>query len=161
MTADGITSWAMPAGAAREFVDSIILELARRFQAPGSEPQLTVFVAPECSRPPREVLSEVPSPDLVLVSREIDWSEKFTETLFVCFERNQTLLDLVEVIRKLSGGSEQYQIDPHLSLIYKKLPAKTKRALAEEIQMPFSDVRFKGICAMHCKSPTKPVYDVP
>ena len=119
-----------------------------------------MFVAPECSRPPREVLSEVPSPDLVLVSREIDWSKKFTETLFVCFERNQTLLDLVEVIRKLSGGSEQYQIDPHLSLIYKKLPAKTKRALAEEIQLPFSEVRFKGIRAMYCKSSTKTAEDV-
>ena len=160
MSSYAIAYWSMPAGAAREFFDSIIRELARRFHAPVFEPHLTVFVAPECSRPPREVLSEVPSPDLVLVSREIDWSKKFTETLFVCFERNQALLDLVEVIRKLSGGSEQYQIDPHLSLIYKKLPAKTKRALAEEIQLPFSEVRFKGICAMHCKSPTKTVDDV-
>ena len=130
-----IAYWSMPAGAARKFFERIIRELAMRFDAPAFDPHLTLFVAPEGSRAPREVLGEVMSPDFVLVAREIGWSEKFTETLFVRFERNQRLLHLVEAIRK-SSGSEQYQIDPHLSLIYKKLPAKTKRALAEEIQLP-------------------------
>ena len=160
MDSYAIAYWSMPAGAARKFFERTIRELGMRFAAPLFEPHLTLFVAPEGSRAPREVLGEVPSPDLVLAAREIGWSEKFTETLFVRFERNQTLLDLIELIRKSSGGSERYQIDPHLSLIYKRLPAKTKRALAEEIQMPFSEVRFKGICAMHCKSPTKTVDDV-
>jgi len=160
MSSYAIAYWSMPADAAREFFDGIIRELAIRFDAPLFEPHLTLFVAPEGSRAPREVLGEVPSPDLVLAAREIGWSEKFTETLFVRFERNQTLLDLIELIRKSSGGSERYQIDPHLSLIYKRLPAKTKRALAEEIQLPFSEVCFKGIRAMHCKSPTKTAEDV-
>jgi len=155
-----IAYWSMPAGAARKFFERTIRELAMRFDAPAFEPHLTLFVAPEASRAPREVISEIPSPDLVLVAREIGWSEKFTETLFVRFERNQRLLRLVEAIRKSSGGSEQYQIDPHLSLIYKKLPAKTKRALAEEIQLPFSEVHFEKIRAMRCKSPTKTADEV-
>src|SRR5437868_6811182 len=160
MSSYAIAYWSMPASAAREFFDTIIRQLARRFDGPLFEPHLTLFVAPEGCRAPREVLGEIPSPDLVLAARQIDWSEKFTETLFVRFERNQTLLDLVEVIRKLSGASEQYQIDPHLSLIYKKLPAETKRALAEEIHLPFLEVRFKSIRAMYCKSPTKTAEDV-
>jgi|SRR5438067_1506395 len=155
-----IAYWSMPAGAARKFFDRTIRELARRFDAPPFEPHLTLFVAPEASRGAGEVLSEIPSPDLVLPACEIGWSEKFTETLFVRFERNQKLLDLVEVIRKSSGGSEQYQIDPHLSLIYKKLPPKTKRALAEKIQLPFSEVRFKHLRAIRCKSPTRTADDV-
>jgi 2'-5' RNA ligase len=155
-----IAYWSMPAGAAHKFFERTIRELAMRFDAPPFEPHLTLFVAPEGSRAPWELLGEVPSPDFVLVAREIGWSERFTETLFVRFERNQRLLRLVEAIRKSSGGSEQYQIDPHLSLIYKKLPAKTKRALAEEIQLPFSEVRFEKIRAMRCKSPTKTADEV-
>ena len=155
MSSYAIAYWSMPADAAREFFDGIIRELAIRFDAPLFEPHLTLFVAPEGSRAPREVLGEVPSPDLVLAAREIGWSEKFTETLFIRFERNQRLLDLVEALRKSHGGSEQYQIDPHLSLIYKKLPAKTKCALAKEIRLPFLKVRFEKIRAMRCKSPTK------
>jgi len=154
-----IAYWSMPAGAARKFFERIIRELAMRFDAPAFDPHLTLFVAPEGSRAPREVLDEIMSPNFVLVAREIGWSETFTETLFVRFERNQRLLHLVEAIRK-SSGSEQYQIDPHLSLIYKKLPAKTKRALAEEIQLPFSEVRFEKIRAMRCKSPTKTAAEV-
>ena len=160
MSSYAIAYWSMPADAAREFFDGIIRELAIRFGAPPFEPHLTLFIAPEASRAPREVLGEIPSPDLVLTAREIGWGEKFTETLFVRFERNQRLLDLVEAIRKSSGGSEQYHIDPHLSLIYKKLPAKTKHALAEETQLPFAEVPFKGIRAIRCKSPTKTADDV-
>jgi len=160
MSSYAIAYWSMPAGAASEFFEKTIHELASRFDAPPFEPHLTLFVAPEGSQAPRDVLGEVASSDLVLVAHEIDWSEKFTETLFVRFERNQALLDLVEALRKSSGGFGQYQIDPHLSLIYKKLPAKTKRALAGEIQLSFSEVRFKGIRAMRCKSPTETAEDV-
>jgi len=160
MDSYAIAYWSMPAGAARKFFERTIRELAMRFGAPLFEPHLTLFVAPEGSRPPGEVLREIPSPDLVLVAREIGWSEKFTETLFIRFERNQRLLDLVEALRKSHDGSEQYQIDPHLSLIYKKLPAKTKCALAKEIQLPFLKVRFEKIRAMRCKSPTITADDV-
>jgi len=150
----------MPAGAAREFFDRIISELAMRFDAPVFEPHLTLFVTPEGSHAPRKVLCEVPSPDLRLVVREIDSSENFTKTLFVRFDPNQMLLDLVEAIRKSSGGSKEYEIDPHLSLVYKTLPAKTKSALTEQLQLPFSEVPFEGIRAMRCKSPTKTADDV-
>ena len=160
MSSYAFAYWSMPAGEAREFFDGLIRELAMRFDAPPFQPHLTLFVAPEGSRAPRKVLREVPSPDLVLVAGEIDWSEKFTETLFVRFDRDQILLDLIEAIRKSSGGSGRYEIALHLSLIYKKLPAKTKRALVEEIQLPFSEVGFQEIRAVRCKNPTKTADDV-
>jgi hypothetical protein len=150
MSSYAIAYWLMPAGAAREFFDGIISELAMRFDAPVFEPHLTLFVAPEGSRAPRKVLREVPSPDLLLVVREIGWSENFTKTLFVRFDPNQMLLDLVEAIRK-SSGSEECEIDPHLSLVYKRLPPKTKCVLAKQVQLPFAEVRFQGIRAVRCK----------
>jgi hypothetical protein len=160
MSSYAIAYWSMPTGGAGEFFERTIRELAMRFRAPTFEPHLTVFVAPEAPCGPQDVLREIGSPDLVLVACEIDWSEKFTETLFVRFNRNQMLLDLAKRIQKSSGGSAHYKIDPHLSLLYKKLPAKTKRALAEELQLPFSEVRFEGIQAVRCKSPTKSANDV-
>ena len=69
MSSYAIAYWSMPASAAREFFDTIIRQLARRFDGPLFEPHLTLFVAPEGCRAPREVLGEIPSPDLMLAAR--------------------------------------------------------------------------------------------
>jgi hypothetical protein len=50
--------------------------------------------------------------------------------------------------------------DPHLSLIYKKMPTSAKKELVSTIQLPFSTVLFDSIKAMHCASPTKARSDV-
>ena len=45
--------------------------------------------------------------------------------------------------------------DPHLSLIYKKLPAAVKRELVTTIRLPFRSVTFNLIKAVECVSPTE------
>jgi hypothetical protein len=50
--------------------------------------------------------------------------------------------------------------DPHISLLYKKLPARTKRELAATLKLPFRDILFDSIKAVRCTSPTRNVADV-
>ena len=152
--------WLLPAEPCREFFHHLIKKLALRFDAPEFQPHITLFLTPENARPPQEVLANIPLPKVTLVTHGLGWSAKFTKTLFVKFEKNRELMDLVESIRRLSGVDTPAEIDPHLSLLYQSLPHETQQTLAETTSVPFDRVRFDSISAMRCISPTETKEDV-
>ena len=67
---------------------------------------------------------------------------------------------LADTIWRLSGASQRYVVHPHVSFLYKKLPAETLRELARAIRLPFRQVQFQSISAMRCPSPTENTDDV-
>jgi 2'-5' RNA ligase len=157
---DVIAYWLIPAEPAHEFFQRTIRELAERFGAVEFEPHVTVFLGQVNGRPPKEVLSSLGSRRISLSACRIEQSNKFTKTLFVQFEKTDSLQSLADRIQELSGAEKPYLVNPHLSLLYHNIAAKTRRALAETIQLPFQDVPFERVCAMLCKSPTKTADDV-
>jgi hypothetical protein len=160
MTAKAIAYWLLPEAAAREVFSREIRELARQFGAPLFEPHATIFTAPEDSRAPLEVLREVRQVKLELTIHSIRFGEEFTKTLFVQFEANSNLQQLGDAIWQASGAGNRYLIDPHLSLLYTKLPSKTKQRLADNIRLPFRKVGFTSICVMRCARPTTRAIEV-
>src|SRR6476660_1083578 len=155
-----IAYWLLPEAAAREVFLREIRRLARQFGAPLFEPHVTIFIAPENSHAPLEVLREVRTVDIELAIHRIRFSEQFTKTVFVQFERNSALQRLGDAIWKAKGARNRYLIDPHLSLLYAKLPSKTKQRLADNIRLPFGKVGFTSICVMRCTSPTTRAVEV-
>jgi hypothetical protein len=158
--AHAIAYWLLPKRAEREVFSREIMELAERFDAPLFEPHVTIFIAPENSRAPLEVLREVGPVDIEVPIHSIRSSEQFTKTLFVQFERNSPLQKLGDAIWKAEGAGNRYLIDPHLSLLYTKLPSKTKQRLADNIRLPFRKVGFTSICVMRCAHPTTRAIEV-
>jgi len=98
-----IAYWLLPEAAAREVFLREIRRLARQFGAPLFEPHVTIFIAPENSRAPLEVLHEVGPVDIELTIHSIRVSEQFTKTLFVQFERNDALQQFGDAIWKASS----------------------------------------------------------
>jgi 2'-5' RNA ligase len=158
--AQAIAYWLQPEAAGREVFSREIRELAEQFGAPLFEPHVTIFVAPENSHAPLEVLREVGQVNLELTIHSNRFGQQFTKTLFVQFERNSALQELGDAIWKASATRSRYLIDPHLSLLYAKLPPETKQRLADEIRFPFREVRFTSICAMRCARPTTRAIEV-
>ena len=156
-----IAYWLQPEAAAGEVFSREITRLARQFGAPLFKPHLTIFIAPQNSRAPLEVLNEVGAVDIELAIHSIRFSEQFTKTLFVQFERNSALQQLGDAIWKASGlRGHRYLIEPHLSLLYAKMPSKTKQRLADNIRLPFHEVDFTSICVMRCARPTTRAIEV-
>jgi hypothetical protein len=155
-----IAYWLLPAEPARSFLADIIGELAARFAAPIFTPHLTLFIASENSCFPAKVLKKLGSVAINLPIFNVSFSERFTKTLFVRFEKTHSLQRLSSTITELSGDPRRDLTDPHLSLLYKHLPDETKRELANSIQFPFHQVTFDSICAMRCASPTRSPADV-
>jgi 2'-5' RNA ligase len=155
-----IAYWLLPEMAKREVFAREIEKLAEQFAAPPFQPHLTVFIAPANSRPPFKVLREIGKVNLELTIHSIRFSQQFTKTLFVQFETNNSLQQLGDAIWKASGVRDRYLIQPHLSLLYAKLPPETKQSLADKIRLPFHKVCFTSICAMRCARPTATAIEV-
>jgi hypothetical protein len=160
MTKNAIAYWLLPEKGAREVFAKKIRELARRFETPVFAPHVSVYVAPENSRHPAEILHELGAVMLELTIHSIRFSEQFTKTLFVQFEPSVPLQKLGDRIWKASRAPEHYVIDPHMSLLYARLVAEEKKALVNEIRFPFRNVGFSSICAMRCAWPTVTVAEV-
>ena len=158
--AHAIAYWLLPERAARELFSRKIRDLAGQFDAPLFEPHATVFIAPENSRVPLAVLRDLGQVNVELTIHSIRFSENFTKTLFVQFETISALQQLGDAIWKASGARNRYLIDPHLSLLYAKLPLATKQRLADKIRLPFHEVCFTSICAMRCIRPTTTAIEV-
>lgn len=155
MTKDSaIAYWLVPETAARDLLSREIAELAKQFNAPLFEPHVTVFVAPENSVSPNQVVREAGNIDIELTIHGIQFGEQFTRTLFVQFGFSEELQQLGDLIWRASGALVRYLVDPHLSLLYAKLPEETKQTLADKIRLPFGKIRFTSIRAMRCARPT-------
>lgn len=155
-----IAYWLLPETASREVFAKKIRELARRFETPVFAPHVSVFIGPANSRHPAEILRELGSVTIELTIHSIRFSEQFTKTLFIQFERSVPLQELGDRIWKASGAPERYVIDPHMSLLYAGLTAEKKKALGDEIQFPFREVGFNSIWAMRCACPTMTLKEV-
>jgi 2'-5' RNA ligase len=136
--------WLLPGPRERKFFQAIISRLAAEFDAPVFQPHLTLgaFRAGSALPSSIETISLAP---IGVFSESI-----FTKTLFIRF-------DFTDSLRKLRAslglGGRRY--DPHLSLLYSRLPPRKKRDLAKSISLPFPIVRFDQITLVRCLSPTR------
>jgi hypothetical protein len=140
----------MPAEPARSFFASVIAELATRFDAPVFEPHVTIYADDQGNADPTQALSHTIAEcrPFRLSVRDIQYSDEFTKPVFVQFESSPALSHLCRALRLASAGHNKYQLNPHLSLIYKKMMLSAKIDLAASISLPFTEVLFDSTKAV-------------
>jgi 2'-5' RNA ligase len=157
-----LTYWLIPAEPARNHFRSLIRDLARRFDAPVFEPHVTLYVTDPGKENPAQVLKDalrnIKPPSLFITA--INYSDEFTKTLFVEFAPNGLLDSLNGKLRANSASQREYQLNPHLSLIYKMMSPERKMQLANSLRLPFDDVRFDSVKAMISRAKIESSADV-
>jgi hypothetical protein len=154
MTARGpgesVAYWLMPAEPARSFFAAAIARLAARFDAPLFEPHVTIYAARSGDDIPAEVLRCVVANcnRLRLAVRDIQYSDEFTKTLFVRFESSPPLAKLSRTFQQVSALHAEYELNPHLSLLYRKMLLPEKTEAAASIRLPFTEVLFDSVNAV-------------
>jgi 2'-5' RNA ligase len=153
--------WLIPAEPARSFFEKTIADLARRYNAPVFEPHMTIHVGPDRVKA-EKVIARVASGCRPVQAKvlKVCQSGEFIKTLFVQFALDRELQELNELICDAAQDSSDYQLKPHLSLLYTKMPTPARRQLAHSIRLPFSAVTFDSIKAIRCASPTQNRADV-
>jgi hypothetical protein len=154
--------WLVPAEPARDFFASTIAELASRFDAPLFEPHVTVYASMKGEENPEEVLSGALAgcEPFRLSVRDIQCSDEFTKTVFVQFEPSPPLLRLSRALQQASALHDEYQLNPHLSLIYKKMTQDARIDVATSVRVTFTEVLFDSAKAIVCPTPIKSREDV-
>ena len=157
-----IAYWLIPSAPARRFFQRIINDLARRCDAPGFEPHLTIHVGADRADVAKNALGAAARRCKLIAIKPIgiDQSDEFIKTLFVQFAMSAELSKINGTVREEANDSSHYELKPHLSLLYKNLAAATRRELAALIDVPLSEVTFDAIKAVRCVSPTKSGADV-
>ena len=154
--------WLLPSEPARSYFVSLISNLAGQFGAPVFEPHLTIYATRKGNEKADEVLHRVSSRcrPLRLSVRGLDHSEEFTKTVFVQFEPNNGLTRLSGALQRASAFPDSYQLNPHLSLIYKTMSRETKEKIADSISLPFDEVLFDSANAVISPAEIKSRADV-
>ena len=157
-----IAYWLIPSESAHSFFQRIINDLARRCDAPVFEPHVTVYVGADRADAAAKALGEAARECKLigLTPLGIDQSDVFIKTLFMQFQMTAELRKINDIIREAAKDSSQYELKPHLSLLYKNLAAETRRELAASISVPFSEILFDSLRAIRCVSPTENRADV-
>jgi hypothetical protein len=145
-----ISYWLVPAQPDKSRLQRMIFALANRFGAPRFEPHVTIHSGPytaeddvtrKLARATREVS------EIVLNTTGLGHSDEFTKTLFLQFAPDDRLLQLRRDLKRLLHEPGDYELNPHLSLLYANLPPETKAALAREL-MYMPTVRFNVVKAI-------------
>jgi putative hydrolase of the HAD superfamily len=157
-----IAYWLIPSEPARSYYQSLIYDLAERNNAPEFEPHVTVHVGVDCTDTVDEVLSKGARgcERIVLQALEVNGSSEFTKTLFVRLAVTAQLQRLNQSIRTAARDSSDYQLSPHLSLLYKRISMQDRHLLTHSIEVPFPEVTFGSLKAVRCVSPTQSRADV-
>lgn len=157
-----IAFWLIPEERARRFLVSTIKELAIRFDAPLFEPHLTIYVSPKGNREPSEVLNQALARygSLRLSIVKLQYSDIFTKSLFIQFASSPLIIALNRSLQAASLDRDCYDLDPHLSLIYKNMTPRDKIEVINSLSIPFTEVLFDRVQAMICPVPTETRQDV-
>jgi hypothetical protein len=157
-----VTYWLCPAEPERNQFARLIGDLAVRFDAPAFEPHVTIHVTSAERENPETVLDQTVKgrrPYLLSV-RGLDYSDKYTKTLFVQLVPDTELAQFSEDLRRASASPGDYQLNPHISLLYKTMDEETKRQLAASIILPFAAVSFSRVKAVLSPAEIKSRADV-
>jgi 2'-5' RNA ligase len=157
-----IAYWLIPAEPAHSFFKEAINDLARGYDAPLFEPHVTIYVGTDHIDAAERALSKAAREcqSITVKTLGIDHSAEFIKTLFVQFALNTKLQQLNTIVRSAAEDSSNYKLDPHLSLLYKKISHVVRSELADSINVPFSEVTFDALQAVRCISPTQNRADV-
>jgi 2'-5' RNA ligase len=152
-----LTYWLLPAQPAREFFRETISRLAAECDAPLFAPHLTLAVGPDSVVQAERILAGVTARPIELHAKGIHFTSGFTKTLFVRFDSSPALDQLRD---SLGLETRDPPFDPHVSLLYKTLPAEKQSQLAAGVHLPFQDVRFDAIEVVRCRVPVTTSADV-
>ena len=154
--------WLVPAEPHYSWCQREIERLAREFDAPAFHPHVTIhsaaFPPPKKSSHffPRHLEQLLPC---TLHPQQVNHSEQFTKTLFIELAGSPALTEIADRLRAFTGDHE-YELRPHLSLLYKNLKVEEREGAAATIKIPSEPLRFGEIAAVRSPRPASNESDV-
>jgi 2'-5' RNA ligase len=129
--------WLIPARPLAEQLAHTIQALCRQYDATPFAPHVTLFVGRRQADEDMLALGQKAAdetPAFTLRLQKVDYSDFLFNTLFLQFAPHPSAAKMVQTIQASLHNPDDYQFDPHLSLIYKSMPTAVLQKLARSIQ---------------------------
>ena len=146
-----ISFWLIPSEEDRAFFQRIIDNLAQEYDAPSFTPHVTIYSGEYTADDnPAEIIEQSIKEvkNFSLKVEKLGYTEEFTKTLFVQFLPCVTLSKISETIHSSSSKPSNYLLNPHLSLIYRRLNETIKENLTSSLILNKSEVFFDEVKAI-------------
>ncbi|GMR20899.1 MAG: hypothetical protein BMS9Abin36_1497 [Gammaproteobacteria bacterium] len=146
--------WLMPSVADRRYWQQVIHDLAAEFEAPVFTPHVTLQVGDNIDSGNIEQLLMTVTNKTRALCLQIDavsYDTQFTKTLFLQLVESPEASQLSHALAREGLGTEDYLLNPHISLLYKNnLSDAVKQGAGEKIQVPGWTVFFDELWAVEC-----------
>lgn len=150
-----LSLWLTPREPLRSLLRSTILRLAAQYDAVEFEPHVTVFSGRSTDDEAHSVVRRVAGQfaPLELTGDRLDHSPRYTKTLFVQFRDSVVLRSMFETVAAQCSRPSSYVLNPHLSLLYKKLSSATLKTLSQTLSIPKGDYVFDRLRMIETELP--------
>jgi 2'-5' RNA ligase len=123
--------WLEPSQQDAKHLRKIINHPAKKYNAPIFAPHVTLYGGIQRYRDAENAVRKCTAfSKLHLETKGIRYSDYLWKTLFAEIKKDDCVKQLNKCLKNSLGRQVNYEFRPHLSLIYKKLDANTKRKLA-------------------------------
>lgn len=134
-------------------------ELARKLDGPIFEPHLTLGAGADSETTARAQLAKISATHRAIELRTlgIDFSARFTQTLFLRMGGSEELEGLRDALANAGDGAD---FEPHISLLYAKIPSEIQAAECGRMEIPLATIRFDALRAISFRDPVETRGDV-
>lgn len=159
---DYFSYWIVPAEPIRTELRNLIARLAERFDTVQFEPHVTVYSGKsEDQEVERNVHLVAKSfKPIALVPQSVEFSQALTKTLFVQFAPSSALQDMSDHLATNSHTQSGYELNPHVSLLYRMLPDDVLRQLADTTTIPRGLYEFNTLQVIAAERPPTTIDDI-
>lgn len=140
--------WLLPEETSHKYLSAVIEKLSAYYKAPIFSPHLTLYAGEVEPKELETILKSMQNEPLELETDGLSFSPLLQKTLFIEFKYSSRLAQLETKLRSHLSDISNYDLSPHLSLIYKNISEVEKRKLSESIELPFSTITFNQLVAI-------------
>ncbi len=140
--------WAIPTPSDRRWLAKIIQDFAQDYETPTFEPHLTVYSGmahPDESLEALLTTLQGQTEPFQLQVAGLDYTDNFLRTGFIAFEPSDRLAQLYQDVRGALRQPIDYELNPHLSLIYKQMSLEKKRLAMLRIVLSVQAITFDSL----------------
>ena len=129
--------------------------MSEQFDAVEFEPHVTLHSAPSDDAEARAIVARISRqfPPIHLIPNGLEHTEIYTKTLFMQFDESIVARQMSEIATNGFSRPSNYQLNPHLSLLYKKLPRAKQQDLCRSLKVPTGAYRFDRIRILETEVP--------
>jgi 2'-5' RNA ligase len=147
--------WLLPAEPVRSALRTTVRNLASKYESADFEPHVTLYSGETTDEAITLAASEVFKQHLPLTLNpvRIAHSDIYHKTFFIQFSATPQLTLAAAVAKTGFPPHCNYELDPHLSMLYAKVSESVRTTLSQSVHLPMSAITFDAVRAIESEVP--------